>query len=405
MTQQLYFDDSLCLEFQAEVTEIFPGEGGKVLVLLPCTYFYPTSGGQDHDTGKIGDAIVLDVYKRPDNKIIHVLDRKILPGVYPASIDSERRKQNMQSHTAQHILSRAFELDLNLETLSANINFTNPSTIDLDTDSILESDINQAETVANSIIFDNRQVKSYYISDKDISKIPFRRPPKVSGKIRVIEVDGFDYSACGGTHCPQTGMVGMIKILKFETQNRKIRVHFVAGIQALKVFQDVYHTVKKISGVLDTSIIDLEISVQRQSEILFQTRNELETYKSKLLTIEITQLKDSACQVESLKLITKSYSDKSPEDLRKLVNMIRSENGYLVILATMDGLKLSMVVGCSQDLQLDARKILNRHLEKFTGRGGGDQKLAQGGCIITDKNEVDLFNETINLIRENFQNG
>ena len=282
MTQQLYFDDALCLDFQAEITEIFLDKEGKISVLLPRTYFYPTSGGQDHDTGKIGDAFVLDVFKGPDNKIIHVLDRKILPGSYPASIDYERRRQNMQAHTAQHILSRAFELDLNLETLSANINFNNPSTIDLDTDSFLESDFDQVEEIANSIIFENRQVKSYYISDKDISRIPFRRPPKVSGKIRVIEVDGFDYSACGGTHCPQTGMVGLIKIVKFEVQNRKIRVHFVAGTQALKVFQAVYHTVKKISGVMDTSMTDLEKSVQQQSENFYHLRYELERYKSKI---------------------------------------------------------------------------------------------------------------------------
>lgn len=240
MTQQLYFDDSLCLEFQAEVTEVFTGEEGKVSVILPRTYFYPTSGGQDHDTGKIGDAKVLDVYKGSGNNIIHVLDREILPGAYPASIDYDRRRQNMQSHTAQHILSRAFELELKLETLSANIKFENPSTIDLDTDRLQDSNSDQVEKLANSLIFENRLVKSYYIQDKDIPKIPFRRPPKVAGNIRVVEVDGFDYSACGGTHCPQTGMIGLIKILKLETQNHKLRVHFVTGNQAYDFFQSIY---------------------------------------------------------------------------------------------------------------------------------------------------------------------
>ncbi|MFH2038937.1 MAG: DHHA1 domain-containing protein [Chloroflexota bacterium] len=405
MTQQLYFDDVLCLEFQAEVTEIFPGEDGKVSVVLPRTYFYPTSGGQDHDTGKIGDAIVLEVYKGTGNKIIHVLDREILPGMHPASIDHERRWQNMQAHTAQHILSRAFELVLNLETLSANINFDNPSTIDLDAESILEREIDQLEKIANAIVFENRQVKNYYITDKDISRIPFRKPPKVSGRIRVVEVDGFDYSACGGTHCPQTGMVGLIKILKIETQNRKLRVHFVAGTKALEVFQTVYHTIKKISGVMDTSISDLEISVQRRSEVIDHLREELVRYKSKLLTIEAAELFDSSFQVGNLKVITKLYSDKLPEDLRKLVNIIRSENGILIILAGLDGKKLSMVVGCSQNLQLDARRVLDLHLERYNGHGGGDQHLAQGGCIISDKNEVGFFNETINLIQKNFLTG
>jgi len=399
MTQQLYFDDSLCLKFQAEVTEIFTEKSGKVLAILPGTYFYPTSGGQDHDTGMIGDARVLDVYKGIDNKIIHVLDREILPGVYPASIDEYRRRQNMQSHTAQHILSRAFELELNLETLSANINFENPSTIDLDTDNILESDSDQVEKIANSLLFENRQVKSYYIDDKDIPGIPFRRPPKVAGKVRVVEVDGFDYSACGGTHCPQTGMVGLIKIIKIETQNRKIRVHFVAGTQALNVFQSVYQTVKIISGMMETGMTDLTLSVQRKMEILKQLRFELDAYKNKFLSIEATQLLESSCTVENLRLITKMYSDKSPEELRKLVSMIRLENGLLVVLAGLDGMKLSLVVGCSQDIHLDASKILNLHLEKYNGRGGGDQKLAQGGCSLMNENIGEFFNETINMIK------
>jgi len=401
MTQQLYFDDSLCLKFQAEVTEIFTGNDGKVSVILPGTYFYPASGGQDHDTGMIGDAYVLDVYKGLENKIIHVLDREILPGVYPASIDKERRFQNMQSHTAQHILSRAFELELNLETLSANINFKNPSTIDLETESILERDSDHVEKIANSLLFENRQVKSYYIDDKDIPKIPFRRPPKVTGKIRVVEVDGYDYSACGGTHCPQTGMVGLIKIIKLETQNRKIRVHFVAGNQALNVFQSVYQTARISSGILDTSMDNLTESVQRQAESLKQLRFELDAYKKKFLSIEVTQLLGSARTVENLKLITKIYSDKSPEDLRKLVSMIRSGDGLLVILAGVDGKKLSLVVGCSQDIHLDASKILNLHLEKYNGRGGGDHKLAQGGCSLLDENVDDFFYETINMIKNN----
>jgi alanyl-tRNA synthetase len=323
--------------------------------------------------------------------------------VYPASIDKVRRMQNMQSHTAQHILSRAFELELNLETLSANINFENPSTVDLNTDSILESDSDQVEKIANSLIFENRQVKSYYITDNDISRIPFRRPPKITGKIRVVEVDGFDYSACGGTHCPQTGMVGLIKILKFETQNRKIRVHFVAGTQALKVFQTVYQTAKIISGVLDTSMDDLAKSVQRQAESLQQLRIDLDTYKTEFQIIETSQLIDSACLIENLKLITKLYSNKSPEDLRKMVNMIRLENDFLVILAGLDGKKLSLVVGCSQGIQLDARKILSLHLEKYNGRGGGDHQLAQGGCSLSDENISEFFNETINIIRKNIQ--
>jgi alanyl-tRNA synthetase len=401
MTKQYYFDDPLCLEFQAEVAEVFTDKDGKICAILIGTYFYPTSGGQDHDIGLIHNAKVLDVYKGLDNTIIHVLDKEISPGVYPASIDKVRRKQNMQSHTAQHVLSRSFELLLNLETLSANINFDSPSTIDLDADNLLESDLDLVENLANSLIFENRQVKSYYIKDEDIPNISFRRPPKVAGTIRVIEVDGFDYSACGGTHCPYTGMIGLIKILKIEMQNHKIRVHFVAGSQAMGVFKSVYHTAKKISGILETNLADLVKSVAQQVETQKFQRIELDDYKNKLLLIEKTQLYESVRMIEKIKLITKFFSDKSPEELRKLVSMICLDEDYVVILAGLIGNKLSMVVGCSQKINLDARKLLDQHLKKFNGHGGGDQNLAQGGCTFLEKNGNDIFSDTINIIKEN----
>jgi alanyl-tRNA synthetase len=399
MTVQLYLKDALCLEFQAEVMEIYSGVGGQVSAVLSETYFYPTSGGQDHDTGRIGEANVLDVFKEPGNRIIHILDREILPGLYPARIDKPKRWQNMQAHTAQHILSRAFEYAFDLETLSANINSVNPSTIDLDVDSILEIELNQVEEIANSIIYENRLVKSYFIVDKDIPQIPFRRPPKVSGTIRVVEIDGFDYSACGGTHCPQTGMVGLIKIIKTETQNHKLRIHFVSGAQALKQYQFVLRTASTISDVMDTSLSELTHSVQRQIEKIKQLQMDLDTVKSKYLALEAKNLVDSACKVDQFKLITKMYNDKTPEDLRKLASIIRSENSFLVILGALEGRKLSLVVGCSKEIQKDARKILNFHLEEYLGRGGGDPDLAQGGCILSEEITNDFFKKTINMIR------
>jgi alanyl-tRNA synthetase len=394
MTYPLYFDDPLCLEFYAEVTDILVVESGKIAAILPRTYFYPTSGGQDHDTGKIGDAQVTDVYKDEEGRILHILDREIKPGEYPASIDKMRRFRNMQAHTAQHILSRAFDIFLNLDTLSAHINSDNPSTIDLNADQISLKDLNQVEEIANSILFENRKVKSYHISDSEISKIPFRRPPKVTGRIRVVEVDGYDYSACGGTHCPQTGMLGVIKIIRTEIQSHKLRVHFVAGYQALEIFQCTFDIVKSISGAMDAGYDQLPSAVQRQADLLYKKQLELESLRSRLISIEADRLLDSARRVGNLNLVTNIYQDKSPEEIRKLAATVRSKEGKVVILAFFENGKLSLVVGCSEDVGLDARKILNLHLGKFNGRGGGDRFLAQGGCALSVDDLEKIFCDT-----------
>jgi alanyl-tRNA synthetase len=249
MTEQLYFDDPLTLEFTARVTESRPLDGGRFGLVLPRTYFYPTSGGQEHDTGSIGEALVLDVYK-DNGSIIHVVDRALPPGDYPARIDRDRRFRAMQHHTGQHILSASFLEVANIESVSANINGDSPSTIDLEAGEVAPEIMHRAEQFANGILFENRTVKSYYVTDADVDRIPFRKPPKVSGRIRVVEVDGFDITPCGGTHCLNSGMVGLIKIVKTERVNQKLRVHFVAGYQALDYFDAYQEVVQQAAALL-----------------------------------------------------------------------------------------------------------------------------------------------------------
>ena len=143
---------------------------------------------------------------------------------------------------------------------------------------------------------------------------------------------------------------------------------------------------------------ELTISIQRQAESLQQLHFELDACKSRILTFEVKQLVESAIPIGNLMLITNLFPDKLPVELRKLVAMIRSNEGYVIVLAALEGRKLSMVVGASQDVHLDARRILNLHLEKYHGHGGGDQLMAQGGCVLSEEGVDDLFKDTINIV-------
>jgi alanyl-tRNA synthetase len=258
MTEQLYFDDPLTLEFTAQVTETRPLDGGRFGVILPHTYFYPTSGGQEHDTGYIGEARVLDVFKE-NSEIVHVVDQPIQTGMYPARIDRLRRIRAMQHHTAQHVLSASFLEVAGIDSLSANINGDNPSTIDLEVDELGLDILGKAERYANRIFFENRAVKTYYIGDEEVPSLPFRKAPKVSGHIRVVEVEGLDYTPCGGTHCPNTGMVGLLKIVKTERVNQKLRIHFVAGYQALETFENDQKVIKQVAHILETGLDEIPV--------------------------------------------------------------------------------------------------------------------------------------------------
>ena len=393
MTEQLYYDDPLTLEFTAQVAASRPLDGGRFGLILPRTYFYPTSGGQEHDTGSIGEACVLDVYK-DNGDILHVTDKALTPGEYPAHIDRERRIRAMQHHTAQHVLSAAFLEVADIDSLSADINGDNPSTIDLEVGAVAPEVLRRAEEFANGIFFENRVVKSYYITDADVGNLPFRKPPKVSGRIRVVEVDGFDYTPCGGTHCPNTGMVGLLKIVKTERVNQKLRIHFVAGYQALDYFNAYQDVVQQAAALLETGLEGLPAVLGRKLDQLKAAQTELETLRTGLLAAEADQLAVSAQTVGPLRLVTALLHDRPAADLRQLGAKLRNGPGIVAVLASYDGKKLSMVAACAKDSGVDARDLLNKHLAPLNGRGGGDVSLAQGGGVADEETLGELFKNT-----------
>ena len=274
--QFLYLTDPLTLEFDTEIQESLDLPDGRLGVILTCTYFYPTGGGQEHDTGTLGSVRVVDVIKSEDgDSIIHILDGEPGDGSLLAKIDAERRMRHMQHHTAQHLLSGCFQQVFELETLSSGIRGGEPTTIDLPDTDLSRADLNRIEVMANQIIYENRTVKSYFVHSEKIDTIPLRRPPKVEGEIRIIEIDGFDYSACGATHCPQTGMIGAIKIIRTERINQKTRIHFVAGIQAMEYFgqyQEIATTLAAEMSAHPQDVVDL---VRKQAAQLHTTEKEL----------------------------------------------------------------------------------------------------------------------------------
>lgn len=393
-TEQRYFDNPLCLEFEAEIIDVFSLPDGRTGVVLPYTFFYPTSGGQEHDTGVIGPARVEDVYKEEDGRIVHILSLPLTIGRYPARIDWPRRLRHMQHHTAQHVLTGSFVALLGLETLSAHINGDAPSTIDLDASEVSPSDLLRVEEHANHILFENRSVKSYYVSDEQAAGIPFRKPPAVSGRIRVIEVEGFDYSACGGTHCPQTGMVGLVKIMRTERVNQKLRVHFVAGIQALETFRMSLSSAQDAAALLDTGISGLCDAIRRLQERLKDLESKIETLQEERLEQEAQRLAESAQMTGRWRLVTAIFRDRPPSELRLLAGKLRAHPGIVGLLASHDGRKLSLVAVCAADTGLDARRLLERHLAPLGGRGGGDTSIAQGGGPAEESTLMALFADT-----------
>ncbi|MBI5034887.1 MAG: hypothetical protein HZB51_30550 [Chloroflexi bacterium] len=390
-TELAYQTDPFRWEFDAEIIEKTTLPDGRSGVVLPKTFFYPTGGGQEHDTGTLGDALVTDVLIDDAGTVVHVVDRDIMATTVHAKIDGGRRLAFMQHHSGQHLLSQAIVEALKLDTVSANINIDNPSTIDLETP--LDLDVTPAENLANQILYCDLAIKSYFVDQAQIHTVSLRRPPKVSGQIRIVEIDGFDYSACGGTHCARTGMIGIVKVLRTERRAERLRIHFVCGERALKYFQSYQNIVTTVARQFDTGAEGIVQAVEKQKASTISMQKELEELRELKLILQAQQLVAQAENLESIKLITAAFRNRSPQDLRALAGQLQNEPSVVALLASYDGNKLSLVVS-SADTHIRANDLIRKILAEIGGRGGGDAKLAQGGGAASEAQFAALFAKT-----------
>src|SRR5262245_504327 len=217
MTARLYYTDPYLQVFDALVQRV-EAAPDRVVVMLDQTAFYPTSGGQPFDTGQLGDFRVVDVVDQEDGTIAHVLNAgsvTLEPGQpVRGRIDWARRFDHMQQHTGQHVLSAAVDKLFKVRTVSFHLG-ADISTIDLARE-LSASELAAAETEANRVVWEDRPVTIRFADAEEAAKMPLRKESVRGGTLRLIDVDGFDLSACGGTHVAQTGAIGIIAVASSE---------------------------------------------------------------------------------------------------------------------------------------------------------------------------------------------
>jgi alanyl-tRNA synthetase len=395
-SQQLYQQDVTVLEFEAQVVEVLNLDHQRKGVVLSRTYFYPTGGGQEHDTGSItsaaGSARVMDVFKDEGSaRTVHVVEGNTPQGTVQGHIDGERRLRHMQHHTAQHLLTQCILRQAGFETVSANINGDSPSTLDIVAGQIDKHDLEQAELMANRIIYEDRSVKTYFVTPEELRSIPLRRPPKVTENIRIVEIDGYDYSPCGGTHVLRTGSIGLVKVLKAEKMNDKLRIHFVAGIQAMQLFDEMYETLVGMASQMSTAWQELPELLGKTSAQLSAAQKELQALRLSAIKYEAAELVSQAASRAGKKLVRAAFESRPVAELRMLAEQLKENGEVIAYLAAYDGQKVSLVVTCGEKSGNDARTLLNGALSPINGRGGGDIHLAQGGGAASHEQFESMF--------------
>jgi alanyl-tRNA synthetase len=401
MTKRLYYGDAYLRQFTARVVEQVTA-GGQYHVLLDRTAFYPTSGGQPFDTGVLQGADksvrVVDVWVRDtDDAIVHCLEAPLSDRSgaefeqisVRGEIDWERRFDHMQHHTGQHVLSQAFMMVAQAETVSFHLS-ANSVTIDLAAPKPLSArELEEAEALANQIVWQDRTIQARTYSSNALDQLPLRKPPSVDEDIRVIQVADFDWSACGGTHVARTGEIGVIKVVKWEKQGQETRVEFLCGERALKDYGLKNRIVNDLAAGFNVGYWELDQAVERLVEEGKDLRSQLRAAGRSLAAYQAAELRAQAPTVEDVRVVVQKLEDRPLEEVRELARQLVSAPSVVALLGVGED-KAHFCFARSENVDLDMSALVrNTAATLGAPRGGGPPDFAQGGGPLTDVEQLD----------------
>lgn len=394
VTYKVYMENPYLKEIDAKITEK-RYRNNKYYLKLNRTIFYPhLAGGQPGDIGTINGIDVLETLEDGDD-IIYIIDKNINSANVKVVIDWENRIDLMQQHTGQHLLSSCFYRLFNFETVGFYIG-KEYVYIDVTTPDLREEEAEQAEILANRIIQSNFQIRSYFITNQELSKIPLRKSPIVSNDIRIVEIDSIDYSPCCGTHLNNTGEIGLIKIRKWEKYKGNTRIEFVCGNRAIKDYMWKSKFIRDIAFLLsskDKDVYDKVNKLYNDREVLEKEnrnlREALNKYKAESLLKE-------AQSKEDIRLIYKELTDTDFKEINYISSCLNNESKLVQIYVLKNNNRGQFFISRTKDLQVNLQSILKTISENYQIKGGGSPHTIQGGTSADDLYKIaNEFKENI----------
>jgi alanyl-tRNA synthetase len=347
--------------------------------VLDRTAFYPTSGGQPHDTGTLADAPVVDVVDAED-RIVHVLAGPAgAPG--PAvgtevqgTVDWDRRFDHMQMHTAQHVLSAEFLRILGAETESVHLG--DSATLDLALSALAPEDARRVEEAANRVVFENRPVTARFVDPSAAASLGLRRPPRRTGMLRIVEVADCDRSACGGTHVRAPGEIGIIVLRRWERTRGRIRVEFLCGGRALRDYRWKHALVTEWSTRLGVQDQELGPAFHRLTTQARDRDRSLEAARRRLVAYEAADRLAAAPPGPGWTVLRVEAAQRDPDDVRMLLRELTSRARCIALAGDPKTGRLYFSRSAGEGPDMAA--LLARACAAEGGRGGGTGEWAQG---------------------------
>ena len=375
MAERLYYHDSYLRQFEARVVKSERTVRGCEVV-LDATAFYPTSGGQPHDLGAMAGTLVQEVIER-DDEVVHCLEGSLAGDQVRCKIDWARRFDHMQQHTGQHVLSQAFVRAAKRNTVGFHMG-ADYVTIDLDAEGISPQQISAVEHLANEIIYENRPIAVRIVPEAEVPALGLRKESQRIGPLRVVSVEDFDVSACGGTHVRRTGEIGSIVIRKVERVNRQARVEFVCGRRSVVSGQRDLETLSLVARQLSVGLNEVPGRVERHIQESRQLRKTLQVKNRMLAGLLAKELYAQVQEQEGRRIVKQLFEDEALEFLKLLAQSLVSLGNCVVLLGS-GGPQAALLFAQSDNLPGDLRQILPTCCQLIEGKGGGTRTLVQAG--------------------------
>lgn len=367
---RLYYVTPYVKNFMCTVISCTQNKKGTWDAILNQTAFYPEGGGQPSDTGTLNGVEVLHVCEKGE-EIIHELETPLEEGTLAEGIiDWQKRYDNMQQHTGEHIFSGLVHKHFGYDNVGFHMG-TDEVTVDFN-GIITQEQLDALEDEANQLIYDNVPVHVFYPSQEELEQLDYRSKKELTGVVRIVEIPGGDICACCGTHVETTGEVGIIKLRTMINYKGGVRISMLCGRRALMDYRERLKDEIRISNLLSAKLALVPEAVEK----LKNESQEKDMVNGRLCQQLLEKKVES--YPESGEVLAVFEEGLSPVQLRQLSTMLY-EKGKGKIVGVFSGKEEEQVyqyaLGSSQ---ADMRKLSKAMNSELNGRGGGSELMAQG---------------------------
>lgn len=384
-TERLYYDDVFLDRGTAKILSV-ADEGGKRAAILNATVFYPEGGGQPGDRGTINGVAVAEVRERDDGAVLHFVEgpgaAELAPGKADLRLDAARRRHFMTHHTAQHLLSATILRLFDAPTLSMRLG-DDYCTIDVDAGDLAAADLAAAEDAAFTVIEEDYPVVTHLCPPEDIADFPLRkRPPEDESVIRVIEIDGYDYSPCCGTHLPSTGRIGMLKVIGAEKYKGMTRVSFVAGRGALLDYRAVRSAAEGAALLLKAPVEGIAAAARALADKSAGQERTLVNLRENVAAFEAARMTAPS----GAKAYFQCFGDRGMDEAIRVGRAAQKLTDAVIVVGSAADRKAAVLTSRKD---ADLRPAMKGLTESVGGKGGGGPSFQQ--AAFDSKAQLDAF--------------